>query len=157
MGKHSLNSYEKYFEIHVRCLESLKASGVVCSETLEIEQLDCSRLRMKGFVYCRGGLELRVDKTLKSENTPKGLSIQAVKYCYHLRFINGANIFRYDNAHPHPGHKTAFHVHRYDPMGVEIPGSPIEIPNEDEWPTLGEVLEETDKFYWENVYSVNYL
>lgn len=155
VGKHSPNSYEKYFEIHARCLESLKASGVVCNETLEIDQLDCARLRIKGFVYCRGGLELKVDKILKVEKTSRGQTIQAVKYSYNLRFSNGGNIFRYDNAHVHSylGHKSPFHVHRFNPMGVQLPNSPTEVPSEEDWPTLTEVIEEADSYYWTHLYS----
>jgi hypothetical protein len=156
VGKHSPNSFDKYFEIHARCLESLKASGVVCSETLEIQQLDCARLRMAGLIRCRGNLELKVDKLLKLERTPKGQMIQAVKYSYNLRFFNGGNIFRYDNAHVHAylGHQSPFHVHRFNPMGLQLSGSPIELPDEEDWPTLTEVLEEADEFYWAHVYSV---
>jgi len=63
------------------------------------------------------------------------------------------NIFRYDNAHPdylHEGHNTPHHFHRFDPPGTEVSGSPFEIDSN--WPTLGEVIQQADLYYWEYIY-----
>lgn len=156
MGKHSPIPYEKYFAIHARCLEDLKSSGVIRKENLKTDQLENCLFKMRGEVLCRGNLLLKVGKTLRAERTISGIiTIQAIKYEYNLRFVNGSNVFRYDNAHPHTylGHTSAFHVHRFNPLGHEQPGSPFEIANEEDWPTLTEVLQEVDEYYWSNLFS----
>lgn len=94
---------------------------------------------------------MSVNKVLKSSTVSGVHSVQTVKYSYHLTDENGIDIFRYDNAHVHShlGHQSPYHVHRFDATGKEFSGSPYEIPDIEDWPTLSEALEQADRHYWE--------
>jgi hypothetical protein len=54
-------------------------------------------------------------------------------------------LFRYDNIHPHHGHQTPHHRHRFDINGLEI--HPAEHVGLNGWPNLGQVLDELHA-YW---------
>ena len=150
MPKHSPTRFNTYFEIHTRCLEQLKTSGVVIFEGLELEPFGGGFLRMSGLIHCRGNLILTVDKVLRLQQTEEVVTVQTYKYAYNLSLAGQGNIFRYDNAHRHPGHLIEHHLHRFDPPDIEITGSPFETG--EDWPTLTEVLLEADQYYWENIY-----
>lgn len=69
--------------------------------------------------------------------------VRTVEYSYQgLRRAGDATLrlFRYDNAHPHPGHDDAHHKHNCDREGNEL--YPPEYVGEAGWPTLSDVLEE---------------
>ncbi len=149
MGKHSPTRSTTYFETHARCMDKLKASGVVVFDGLELIQLDDGRLQMEGVVHCRGNLILSVYKVLRLERSGEILTVQTVRYSYNLSLAGQGNIFRYDNAHIHPGHSSEHHLHRFNPPDKEIIGSPFEIG--EDWPTLTEVIQEADQYFWENI------
>jgi len=151
LGKHSATRSSTYFSTHVRCLEGLKNSGLVTSETLAVTRLEQGNLRLQGRVICRGGFILTVNKILKASKSQGVEFVQAVKYSYHLTDSQGKDIFRYDNAHAHEhlGHQSSYHVHRFDSEGNEFAGSPYEIPDLQDWPTLSEVLGQADCHYWD--------
>jgi len=154
VGKHSPTRYTTYFETHARCMEKLKASGVVVFDGLELIQLDDGRLKIEGVVQCRGNLILSVYKALRLERTNTIPTVQTVRYSYNLSVAGQGNIFRYDDAHTHPGHSSKHHVHRFDPPGIENINSPFETG--EDWPTLTEVLQEVDQYFWEKIfYCVN--
>ncbi|MBN8564533.1 MAG: hypothetical protein J0L70_28785 [Leptolyngbya sp. UWPOB_LEPTO1] len=126
------------------------------SETLNLIRLEQGNFRIKGRVICRGGLELTVNKTLKASKLNSIQFVETVKYSYHLTTSDERDVFRYDNAHVHfyLGHRSEFHVHRFDEDGNEKHQSPYEIFDLEEWPTLAEVIQEADKFYWDSLYPL---
>jgi len=66
------------------------------------------------------------------------------RYSY-VCFIAGqskSDTFRYDNFHadkPHAGHASSHHVHRFDPPGREVLGSPFHLADEDR-PLMSEII-----------------
>ena len=106
-------------------------------------------LNIYGRVCLRGGLVLDVDKVLRITDVAGQYYIQTSAYSYNLSLKEG-NVFRYDNSHAHGEHVTPHHFHRFDPPGTETAGSPFEIGNN--WPTLGEVIQQADLYYWEHIY-----
>lgn len=150
MAKHSPTRYNTYFETHARCMEQLKASGVVLYDGLELEPFGSGFLKISGIINCRGNLVLTVDKILKLQQNEGVIVVQTYKYAYNLSLAGQGNIFRYDNAHKHPGHQIEHHLHRFEPPGREVVGSPFETG--EDWPTLTEVLREADLYYWENIF-----
>ncbi|MEM7771398.1 MAG: DUF6516 family protein [Cyanobacteria bacterium P01_A01_bin.37] len=152
MGKHSPTRRTTYFTTHARYLEQLTASGIVTGDNLTTQNIGYGCLQMLGRLRIRNRLILTVNKILKPIEQENVISVQSIRYAYNLSFEEGGNIFRYDNAHPHThlGHTTAFHIHRYDLLTKkEIIGSPFEISDLENWPTLGEVIQEADNLYWQ--------
>lgn len=76
--------------------------------------------------------------------------VQTYQYRYNAFVRSQHNILRYDNTHTYPGHADPHHKHTYDPdTGARLPDSPHWI-GQDDWPTLGEVIEEVERWYWEH-------
>lgn len=121
------------------------------SEDLTLNTLEQGNLRLQGRIICRGGFKLTVNKTLKVSELQGVEFVQTIKYSYHLINHADINVFRYDNAHVHAylGHRSAYHVHRFESDGKECSGSPYEIPDLQNWPTLSEVLEQADRHFWD--------
>lgn len=68
-------------------------------------------------------------------------------YTYNVTLRGVGNIFRYDG--PHPSHQSFHHVHRYDVLGDG--GQEVSRLEEDETPTLGEVIDEAENWYYEHL------
>ncbi|HEX5499994.1 MAG TPA: DUF6516 family protein, partial [Thermomicrobiales bacterium] len=86
-----------------------------------------------------------IAKTLEIDDRNR---VRTIRYKYQAG-IDGSPyrpLFRYDNAHPHPGHSDEHHRHAFDPMTGESLGPPQWI-GVDRWPTLGEAINEL--FEWQ--------
>lgn len=98
-------------------------------------------IRWKGALVCQDGIEIRVTLTLDVDDQSGRQIVRTRKYSYQvLRRVEGVErgLFRYDNAHPHPGHPDWHHRHAYDRDGREI--KPPEHVGYESAPTLGDVL-----------------
>lgn len=117
-----------------------------------VDDLGNGILKMYGRIFIRDTLILTVNKIMKERESKGLIFVKSIKYSYNLSTIDDKNVFRYDNVHVHAylGHISEFHVHKYDVnTGQELAGSPIEVLNLEDWPTLGEVILEADRHYWE--------
>jgi hypothetical protein len=86
-----------------------------------------------------------VHKIIQVLPQPKGEPlVQTVDYSYNARVRGLGNIFRYD--FPHSDHNRFHHVHRFDAFADHEQ----ETVQECEWPTLGQVLEELERWYYLN-------
>jgi hypothetical protein len=114
-------------------MAQMRSRGFLGTDELDLDDVGANILRM----VVLEGVELDA-------------YVQTFEYKYNA-FIRGHNnILRYDNTHMYPGHGDAHHRHKYDwRTGKELSGSP-EWVGEHRWPTLGEVLEEIERWYWEN-------
>lgn len=132
-------------------MDQIRARGFVGTETLEFWEVGDNVLALTGEIACRGLIVVRVEKYLDVlEGEGWNAYVQTFEYSYnaHVRGLN--NILRYDNTHIYPGHEDAHHKHEYDwRTGEELPGSPTWV-GVNFWPTLGEVLEELEWWYWDN-------
>ena len=66
--------------------------------------------------------------------------VQTRSFRYHAWVRGSHNILRYESAHEH--HRERAHKHVYDTFGYGGETDVIELPTEDEIPTLGDVLSE---------------
>lgn len=103
---------------------------------------------LAGEIGCRGNLIITVEKTLEVLEEGNDPLVQTIEYSYNASVRSAGSFLRYDNAHPHPGHSTPHHRHDMDwrNNSEELPNSPVCIGYD--WPTLGEFLEEVEKWYW---------
>ncbi len=105
---------------------------------------------MSGRIDCAEGMAIDVRKVLRilSGEGPTAM-VQTVDYAYHVLLADLGNVFRYCSPHDdgdHPGHKPFHHKHVYDVLIGDVVGT-VEATGDDEWPTLGEVIEEARDWY----------
>lgn len=129
-----------------------RAGGFVGDDSLEWVA-EPGFFHLRGYISCLGRIVIEVDKTLSvlslsvlsSDDDPQ---VQTELYAYHVWIRGGGDILRYDNAHPHPGHADEHHVHYFDwRTNVQTKLVWVGFAN---WPTLGQVIEEVERWYWDN-------
>ncbi len=116
MSKHGPNRLLAYIEIHETVLAKLRRGGFVESDNLELLPLPGDVLHMEGEVRCAGGLVITVDKYLRIVDGAGTAdpTVQTYSYAYNVSLAGRGNVFRYDNAHDHAGHRDRHHRHQYD-------------------------------------------
>ncbi len=126
------------------------AKGFVASDTL-VWTTYAGAITLKGELGCRGNIVIRVSKTLEVlDGEGQDALVQTVEYSYNASVRGHGTFLRVDNAHVHPGHRDAHHLHREDwRTKAELPGSPEWI-GVDGWPTLGGFIQMVDDWYWSN-------
>jgi len=136
-------------DIHETAMARFVRDGIVSDHALTLDAFP-GGIRMQGDIACRGGIVISVDKILDTVGEDSEQMVQTATYSYNAS-IRGYNAFlRNDNAHLHPGHIDPHHRHEYDwERGDEMPGSPLWV-GADRWPTLGQFIEEVDRWYWEH-------
>jgi hypothetical protein len=85
-------------------------------------------------------------------NVKAVLEVRTRKYAY-FAGVDGdppRGIFRYDNAHAHPGHEDAHHRHAYDCGGTWKEIEPPDWVGYDGWPHLNEVVLELEEWWTRN-------
>lgn len=148
---------EKYFDVHESYMEHFRNDGIIERDTLEWDFSDNPAVTLSGKIFFSAAsrLCLNVSKSLLITKRKSGKAlIRTVKYSYNLNFDGEkeSEIFRYDNfdAVPRDGHDSPHHCHRFDPPSREILNSPFEL-DEEEVPTLGEVIKEAHQYYLAHV------
>lgn len=136
-------------------MEKPRASGFVGADTLSFEELaGAAGVFLSGEIACKGQIVISVEKFLAVlEGEGPTALVQTEWYSYNV-FVRGwHNILRYDNQHPrllYPGHPDPHHKHEFDwRSGEENRDSPKWV-GEEGWPTLGEVIREVERWYWQN-------
>jgi hypothetical protein len=145
--KHGPNRRANYERVHDTVIQQFLRGGFVLSEDLRFEEVaGRGYLVLRGEVRCSGGIVLEVEKRIKilDGDGPYAM-VQTVQYRYHAYSSGRGNLFRYCGPHDdRPYH----HVHRYDVFNTWSEASIEEITDEDEIPTLGEVLGELREMYY---------
>lgn len=152
--KHKPNRLENYFRAHDGKLKELQGMGFVKSVDLITDPRypkKAAYMKMEGKIELDGGLRMEVRKLLRVRTAlpdQDKFEIYTVEYSYSLIKAGHYTIFRYCSPHDDfddtPAHHKQHHKHVFDPNS----GDPVEIKvlTEDEWPTLGEALDEAKKF-----------
>ena len=148
-GKHGPNKFSSFVQIHETVMEQFLRAGFVRSENLSFADLGNRLIKLSGTIECAGDIYIVVMKLIEvlSGDGANAL-VQTIYYDYNAVLRNAGNILRYDS--PHPTHNKEHHVHRFDPVGHEIDGSPVFLPDENDRPTLGEVISEVESWYYEH-------
>lgn len=148
--KHRPNRLRAYFQAHDGKLRELEGIGFVISNNLSIDPKSPSPktpfLKMKGNIQLAGNLRMDVEKLLRVQRLPATdeYQIYTVSYSYSLVKNGHHTIFRYCSAHDDldtsPHHHKFHHKHVFDPdTGNQ---RDVHTLTEEQWPTLGEVLDE---------------
>lgn len=129
-----------------------RRDGFVADDTLSLTPFGPAWL-LKGAIACSGNIVIGVFKVLESTGgSPNDPEIRTVEYAYNVSVFGKGNVFRYDNQHAdwlYPGHGDEHHCHVFDWLtGDEIGDSPRWI-GASNWPTLGEVIEESRQWHAE--------
>ncbi len=100
---------------------------------------------VEGTILCASGVRVEVTKTLQIlDGAGQTAIVQTVAYSYSAVLTGTGNIFRYCSPHPddeaphHPHH----HVHRFNVLADDDRGTIDLVGDDEDWPTLGEVLGE---------------
>jgi Family of unknown function (DUF6516) len=147
---HDWNWLDSYLLIHDSYMQQYIDDGFVVDHDVKATLLgDPPRLLvLRGRIRCQHGLFLDVLKELSIEHRSGKMYVRTEQYNYHAG-IEGERdraIFRYDNAHPHPGHDDPHHKHWFDYTTWESI-EPPEWIGRDNWPHLSDVLEELQGWY----------
>ena len=144
--KHGPNRLSSYVEIHDTVMMHLHRAGFVLSNDLVFTPLRDSIL-LEGQVECLGGLLVDVRKILSIlEGLGAESIVRTANYSYNVSLRGLGNVFRYDS--PHATHNRFHHVHRYDILNDDRDGSVVIIPDPNDVPTLGEVVDEAVNWYF---------
>jgi hypothetical protein len=143
--RHAANSWDSYLSAHHGRLADF-TDHFVERDTLEIKTTATTVL-WSGVLYCREGIEIQVEKRQRAWMRSGRRWVETIEYSYHVmtRAEDGVRgLFRYDNAHPHPGHPDAHHRHDF---GVDGRDEMVRWVGEAGWPTLGDVIEEAYEWW----------
>lgn len=147
-GKHGPNRLNSYIRTHANIIQQYIAEGfVVGMEGMDFISTD-GQIVLEGTVLCLGGLRVEVLKRI-SILVQEGTNplVQTTTYRYQVTLGGVGTVFRYDSPHPH---RDEHHVHRHDVLNGDRGGSIDYIYNEDDIPTLGEVIGEVRDWYYAN-------
>lgn len=156
--RHAPNRFSSYAEIHETVMSRFKSRDFVSVDSLEFLPVfgfeGFEGFRLSGEIACLGEIVLWVDKTLDALEEIRGdVIVQTTLYSYNAYVRGYHNIFRYDNLdgdYLRPGHLDEHHRHVFDwRNGTERIGSPYWVGHDD-WPTLGDVLQELETWYWQH-------
>ncbi len=150
VARHGWNSWDQYYNIHANFIDDYLGHFILADEIAIDVTPDA--ITFDGRLVCVDGLEIHVTKLLDVRYLQSGRpEVRTRTYSYHVLRRHAdrrvANLFRYDNIHPHPGHADAHHRHEYDDDGVEE--RHVEHVGAEQWPTLGQVIQETHQ-WWAN-------
>ena len=147
-AKHGTNRLNAYLQIHETVMEHQLHNGFVLSDGLVFTPI-YNGILLEGAILCQGSIRLQVRKIIRIlEGEGADALVQTTAYSYNALLPSRGNIFRYDS--PHPTHNKEHHVHRYDVLngGAQFP---IEwLTQEEQRPTLGEVIDELAGWYYTN-------
>lgn len=143
-NKHAARRLGTYLATHATVMGHLRDEGFVSSDTLSIDPYG-DDLLMQGEIGCLGEIVIKVRKLLTFVGSDL---IQTTHYVYNVRVLGMGNVFRYDNSHVHAEHLDAHHkdVFRF-PTEERLASEWIGV---DRWPTLGEVIRETQQWHAAN-------
>jgi hypothetical protein len=142
---HGWNDLDNYLNVHDAWLRQFHGYFLL-ENRLTLDVLGPATLVIRGRLHFVGDLFIDVDKTLEINALNQ---VRTVRYSYHAGIAGRADrpIFRYDNAHPHPGHIDEHHKHLFDLQTWREIKPPVCVTRAG-WPTLGQVIEELFE-WWE--------
>jgi Family of unknown function (DUF6516) len=143
--RHAASSWDSYLSAYHGRLADF-TDHFVERDTLEI-RTTATTVLWSGVLYCREGIEIQVEKRQRTWMRSGRRWVETIEYSYHVmtRAEDGVRgLFRYDNAHTHPGHEDAHHRHDF---GGDGQNDAVRWVGEAGWPTLGDVIEEAYEWW----------
>ena len=160
-SRHKPNRFAPYIEIHNTVIDRFTERRFIGFNSIEFKLLR-DAITCKGQLGCSGQIIRKVDKFLDvlDHDDNGNLWVQTKWYAYNVSVQGYGNIFRYDNQDEDYGfrneHQDPHHKHSFDwKTDEELLGSPHWIGSEN-WPTLGDVIQETQDWYWNNQSLLSY-
>lgn len=147
-GKHGPNRLRNYLSIHETIMRRFVDHGFVESDGVEVSPVP-GGIRIEGELACLGGIVIEVRKELAFLDDDPDPLVRNAYYSYNVGVKGLGPIFRYDS--PHLTHRPEHHVHRYDPFDQDAPQRVDALESDEECPTLAEVVEEAQAWYYENM------
>ena len=149
--KHGPNRLANYIAVHESWMETLLAEGFVVEDKCAFTFLP-SIILLEGTIVCIGGVTIEVKKEI-AVIRGRGLNaqVQARMFRYHAWVRGVRNILRYESTHEHRPHP---HMHVYNTFGDGREAEVVDLLEEDDIPTLGEVLRELQAWHHEHAVRV---
>ena len=146
--KHGANRLYAYQQIHETVMKHQLCNGFVLSDESVFTPFH-DFILLEGIISCLGDIRLDVSREI-SILTNEGADslVQTVAYSYNAYLVGVGNILRYDS--PHATHNIEHHVHRYEVLNGGKQRPITFLPDEEQRPTLGEVLDELAEWYYSN-------
>ncbi len=142
--KHGWLWFDRYELIHREVLAA--HSFVIADRTRFVPVADrADRMRCRGHIVCRGGIEIEVDKRLAVRSVDNRTQVRAFRYRYHARLLErgtGRNVLRYDSGHAHT--PDVYHRHEYD---LETGHDRLTTLSREEFPVLSEMVDELAEMF----------
>jgi hypothetical protein len=144
-AKHGPNRFDRYLAIHNTVMDRYRDHGFILTDDLEVRDLGNEQILMEGTITCADGVYIAVTKMLRIlDGDGSTATVQTIAYSYSAVLAGRGNIFRYCAPHDLTDgveHHSYHHVHRFSVFDDDSHGT-ISRLSEDDWPTLGEVIEE---------------
>lgn len=146
--KHQPNVFHRYKAIHDTVMEKFRKDGFVRSDDLAFEPPAGGYIRLRGTIECAAWIYVTVNKHLRvRKGSGPSARVQTESYSYNVVLEGEGNVVRYDGPHDH---RPYHHVHRFDVFGADTVGTVTQVQG-DEFPTLGEVLQEARTWMESNI------
>lgn len=146
-GKHGPNWLRNYVEVHERWMANFLSEGFVIDDQCGFT-FQQTAVVVGGDIVCLDGIVIQVDKQLDVLDSGTGNPrVRTGRFSYNARVRGRHNILRYDSPHVH---RPQPHKHSYDTFGTGDETSVVDLVNESDVPTLGEVIRELEEWHQEN-------
>ena len=148
--KHAPDRFGRWIADHQSMMQGYLARAYfVLSENLALTDVGGGHVALGGAVECVNGIYLTVNETLKVvDGEGMNATVHPVRYSYNAVIGKLGPLLRYDSGHGthHKGH----HKHEYDVLAGDTEGMVILLANEEARPTLGEVIDEVEAWYYDH-------
>ena len=152
-GKHAPIELGKYVEIHGTAMRALERKRMVLpggGDSLAFDRTPAGLL-IAGRIECVGGVAIDVEKVLSIDGEGEGAIVQTISYTYHAQIKGLGNLLRYCG--PHKDHNCFHHKHSFNLLTGDVVGT-LDSIDEENRPTLAEVIEEACNWYFEHASEV---
>ena len=153
-GKHGPNRLANYLSVHESWMADLLSEGFVVEDQTQFTFLP-SVILLQGTIVCLDGITIEVEKEIAVLDG-RGMTarVQTRNFRYHAWVRGAHNILRYESAHLH---RAGAHKHEYATFGHGRETAVIELADEEQIPTLGEVIRELQLWHQENAVRIREL
>ena len=153
-GKHGPNRLANYLTVHDAAMTAFLDEGFVIEDRSAFTVLP-PIVRLQGTILCLDGITIDVDKEIAILDG-RGMTarVQTTRFRYQAWVRGVHNVLRYESAHEHRPH---VHKHVYNTFGDGRELEVLELEDEEDIPTLGEVIRELQLWHAENAARISRL
>lgn len=154
-ARHGPNRLQGYLRVHETVIGHLRYTGAIENDGLDFLAGADGSFFFDGELLLRDGvMKLTVAKRLEivDGTEPADAVVQTASYSYNVSIVGFGNVFRYCSPHEDDGpvHHHQHHRHQYDPFGARPDDYHVTLITDGDWPTLGDVVQEADTWYWQH-------